>query len=121
MPSLRLRIGNHGEVLICPPNLHTPAKASAYYFRLPANSGVRLIHEASGAVGEGREHRDNTRNRRSAFTKLVATEKFKTWHKIECARRMGQWALETPEQIMVRVDKMIEDGMRNGSIVLEEY
>lgn len=85
-----------------------------------SNSGVRLIHDASGAVGEGREHRSNTQNRRSAFLKLVETKKFKDWHRIECARRMGQFVPETPEQIMARVDKMISDGLRDGTIVIQE-
>ena len=71
-----------------------------------SNSGVRLIHRASGAVGECREARSNTLNRRSAFVKLVATKRFKDWHQVECARRMGQ-VIETPEQILARVDQMM--------------
>jgi protein subunit release factor A len=63
-----------------------------------SNSGVRLIHRASGATGEGREARSNTLNRRSAFQKLVASKKFKDWHRIECARRMGRPVEETPRQ-----------------------
>ena len=63
-----------------------------------SNSGVRLIHRASGAVGEGRENRSNTLNRRSAFEKLVATKKFKDWHKMECARRMGG-SIATEEKV----------------------
>ena len=46
-----------------------------------SNSGVRLIHPVSGARGEGREHRTNTQNRRSAFEKLVETPVFKAWYK----------------------------------------
>ena len=76
-----------------------------------SNSGVRLIHRDSGAVGEGREHRSNTQNRKSAFLKLVETKKFKDWHKTETARRMGQRVEETPEEIMERVDRMIEQGL----------
>jgi len=86
-----------------------------------SNSGVRLVHRASGAVGEGREQRSMERNRQSAFKKLVATDKFKKWHKIECARRMGQVVPETPEQIMARVDKMIHDGIKLGTIKIEEF
>lgn len=41
-----------------------------------SNSGVRLIHRDSGAVGEGREHRSNTKNRESALSKLVETTRF---------------------------------------------
>ena len=84
-----------------------------------SNSGVRLVHRASGAVGEGRDHRTNTRNRQDAFLRLVNTPKFKNWHKIECARRMGKRIPETLEQIQARVDKMIEEGVQNGTIKIE--
>lgn len=85
-----------------------------------SRTGVRLVHEASGAVGEGRETRSVTQNRRAAFVKLANSDKFKAWHKIECAKRLGQRVPETPEQIMARVDRIIEDGLRDGSIVIEE-
>lgn len=87
-----------------------------------SNSGVRLIHRPSGAVGEGREHRTNTQNRRSAFKKLVENQKFKFWMKVECARhRGGGLALETPEEIRARVDRMVDEGLKDGSILVEEY
>ena len=82
-----------------------------------SNSGVRLIHRASGAVGEGREFRSNTQNRRAAFMRLVESKKFKQWHRVECARRMGQ--IETPEQIRERVDRMVDDGLASGQILVE--
>lgn len=85
-----------------------------------SNSGVRLTHRASGAVGQGREHRSNTANREAAFARLVETREFKLWHKIECARRMGTRLPETKEEILVRVDRMIEEGLRDGSITVEE-
>ena len=59
-----------------------------------SNSGVRLIHKASGARGEGREHRTNTQNRISAFKKLVASKQFQDWHRIECAKRMADLPVE---------------------------
>ena len=83
-----------------------------------SNSAVRLIHRSSG---EGRETRSNTQNRKAAFMHLVNPKKFKDWHKLECARKLGQKVPETPEEILARVDKMIEDGLRDGSIVVEEY
>lgn len=84
-----------------------------------SNSGVRLIHRASGATGEGREHRSNTQNKKSAFEKLAASKKFKDWHKIECAWRLGQKLPETKEEILARVDRMIAEGLRDGSIKIE--
>jgi protein subunit release factor B len=85
-----------------------------------SNSGVRLTHRASGAVGEGRENRTNTLNRQSAFKKLINTQEFKRWHKAECARRMGKKVEETPEEIMARVDEMIRVGLQNGDIAFNE-
>lgn len=84
-----------------------------------SSSGVRLIHRASGAVGEGRETRSVTQNRKAAFLRLIETPKFKNWHRIECARRMGK-PEETPEQILARVDRMIEEGLRSGQVLIEE-
>ena len=86
-----------------------------------SNSGVRLIHPPSGAVGEGREARSNTLNERSAFKKLIASKKFQTWYKVECSHRMGQIVVETKEEIQERVDRMIEQGLQDGSIKVEEY
>jgi protein subunit release factor A len=86
-----------------------------------SNSGVRLIHRASGAVGEGREQRNVTRNRQSAFKKLVSSDKFKKWHKIECAKRLGQFIPETEDEIRSRVDRMVDEGLKNGTIKIEEF
>lgn len=85
-----------------------------------SNSGVRLTHPPSGAVGEGREHRSNTQNRRAAFLRLVATKEFKTWQKIEAARKMGRPVPETVEEIRARVDRMVDEGLRDGTIRVEE-
>lgn len=84
-----------------------------------SNSGVRLVHRPSGAVGEGRAHRSNSLNRIYAFERLVATKKFKDWHKAECARRLGQPAVEAEEETHARVDRMIDEGLKDGSIKIE--
>ena len=84
-----------------------------------SNSGVRLIHKASGAVGEGRDHRSNTKNRQDALVRLANTKEFKTWHRIECARRMGKQIEETPEQIRERVNRMVDEGLKDGTIKIE--
>lgn len=68
------------------------------------NSGVRLIHRASGARGESREERSFEQNRRRAFRRLVETPKFKTWHRLEVARRTGQEA-----ELEARVRAEMED------------
>ena len=40
-------------------------------------SGVRITHLESGAVGESREERDQIRNKEKAFQKLLNSAKFK--------------------------------------------
>jgi len=53
-------------------------------------SGVRIIHKASGAVGEGRDERSQLQNKRNALVRLANTPKFKAWSKMEIARVSGQ-------------------------------
>ena len=43
------------------------------------NSGVRITHDASGAVGESREHRDQLQNKKAAFKRMCDTIEFKSW------------------------------------------
>lgn len=52
-------------------------------------NGVRIIHRASGARAEHRDGRDQDKNRRAAFEKLVVTPEWKQWHRTEVARRTG--------------------------------
>jgi len=42
-------------------------------------TGVRIIHDASGAVGESREHRTQLENKRAAFRRMAEHAKFKAW------------------------------------------
>jgi hypothetical protein len=86
-----------------------------------SNSGVRLVHKASGARGEGRESRSNHQNKRAAFLHLIATTAFKAWHKAEIARRLGCGYEEGPDQLLLRVDEMIATGLKNGQIIEEVY
>jgi protein subunit release factor B len=65
-------------------------------------TGVRVRHEPSGAVGEGREHREQHRNKVSAFIKMANSDKFQKWVKVEASRRAGK---PTPEEI---VEKMMD-------------
>ncbi len=43
------------------------------------DSGVRIIHEASGAVGESRTDRSQHRNKKLALKRLTEKNKFKFW------------------------------------------
>ena len=43
------------------------------------DSGVRIIHKDSGAVGESRDQRSQYQNKKIAFKRLVENSKFKIW------------------------------------------
>lgn len=66
------------------------------------DTGVRVVHEPSGAIGESREERSQLANKRTAFTRMGSTGIFQRWAKNQAAKVMGQ---ETVEQ---RVEKQME-------------
>lgn len=68
---------------------------------------ARCTHEPSGAVGEARDSRSQRDNREVAFGKMVRSEKFKTWLRLECARVTGKEA-----QINDDVDRQMRGGIR---------
>jgi hypothetical protein len=59
-------------------------------------SGVRIIHRASGARGESREERSQLQNKRTAFGRMARTIEFKLW----LNRKLV--AGPTPEEIVVQ-------------------
>jgi protein subunit release factor B len=44
-----------------------------------ANTGVRIIHRASGARGEARDSRSQHQNKQAALRRLLADPKWKIW------------------------------------------
>lgn len=78
-------------------------------------SGVRITHLASGAVGESREHRSQHANKKLAFRRMAESEKFKKWHKIEVARRLGRLAeVERQVDLAMRPENMRVEKKENG-------
>jgi hypothetical protein len=43
------------------------------------DTGVRIIHRPSGAVGESREERSQLQNKKNAFTRMAQHPKFRIW------------------------------------------
>lgn len=74
------------------------------------STGVRLIHKASGARGEARDQRSFDQNRKNAFLRLVETKEFKTWHKIETARRLGMYQA---------IDQYVLNALRPENLLIE--
>ena len=61
------------------------------------DTGCRIIHRASGAVGESREERSQLQNKRNAFRRMAGTEKFKRW--------VERQLWKHPEPVEQRVEK----------------
>lgn len=74
------------------------------------DTGVRLIHEPSGARAEGREFRTQPQNEKSAWIKMTRSPTFQRWHKIETARRLGQ---------LDDIDKEVDRMMRPENLLIE--
>lgn len=83
------------------------------------SSGVRIIHKESGARGESREERSQLQNRRNAFTRCIESREFQLWLKVKCAMMLNQPVTETLEQLAKRVDRMIEEDLVSGDIIVE--
>lgn len=73
-------------------------------------SACRITHEASGAIGESREHREQLQNKKAAFERLIKSPKFKAWHKIEVARKLGKLA---------DIESQVDDWMSPENIKVE--
>lgn len=58
--------------------------------RNKTSSGVRCTHLSSGAVGVSDATRSQHQNKRIAFEQMANTDRFKAWHKMETARRLGK-------------------------------
>lgn len=74
------------------------------------STGVRLIHKDSGARGEARDQRSFDQNRKNAFLRLIETPTFKTWHKIETARRLGRAG---------EIDQIVKNAMEPQHLMIE--
>lgn len=66
------------------------------------NSGVRVVHEPSGARGEARDSRDQKRNKLAAFKRMVASPKFQAWARVE--------AMTLPEDLLFETIPFLTNG-----------
>ena len=71
-------------------------------------TAVRITHPDSGAVANASEQRNQHQNLKVAFKRLVGSEKFKQWLKIETSRQT-QNVVEMEKQINAWVEEQMQD------------
>jgi protein subunit release factor B len=85
------------------------------------NTGVRIIHKESGAVGEARDSRSQLENKRSALKRMVETFQFKFWvKKITSEMRLGKTSEEIVNESMDPKNIKVEFRDETGKWVEEE-
>jgi hypothetical protein len=80
------------------------------------SSACRCIHRASNAVGESRDERKQSQNRKIAFTRCVQSDKFNIWLKLTCGAILAGY-----KSIEAEVDKaMAEENIKIEYFTPEE-
>jgi protein subunit release factor B len=77
-------------------------------------TGVRVIHRASGARGESREERTQLANKRIAFKRMAETPEFNLWLRrthAEAAFKIDQWRDDT--------EHWLDEEMRPENLLIE--
>lgn len=78
-------------------------------------TACRVMHPDSGAVAVCKRHRTQEPNKKEAFTKLLETKQYKTWHKLHTARLMGK--MKSKKQMMADV----EASMKPENLKIETF
>jgi len=73
-------------------------------------SGVRITHIDSGAVGESREERSQFQNKKIAFRRLTESDRFKIWHRIKTNEFLFN---------LQNIDKAVDEMMDEKNIKIE--
>lgn len=77
--------------------------------RNKTSSAVHCSHPPSGAYAYSDHTRSQHDNKRDAFLKMVSTNAFKRWHRIEIMRRLGTLAqIEQKVEYELRVNVKTE-------------
>jgi protein subunit release factor B len=76
-----------------------------------SNTGVRISHPPSGAVGVGVDHRSQLKNKQDAFRRMGESKQFQVWAKLKASTTPGQKT----------IDEMINELLQPENIKEETY
>ena len=83
------------------------SKGAGGQHRDKTSSSIRVTHEPSGASAYCQDYREQPRNKRGAFLKMIETPQFKLWH-----RRMINELSGMPSVEEVVDEQLREDNLR---------
>jgi protein subunit release factor B len=69
-------------------------------------TACRIHHPKSGAIGDCHEERTQKPNRERAFNRLIKSDKFQKWLRLETAKRLGQL-----DDIEKKVEKALSEAV----------
>lgn len=90
---------------------YTRGRGAGGQKRNKTSSAVRCTHKESGAVGYAEDERSQLQNRRLAFERMANSKEFKTWHKLEVARRTG---------LLEGIEREVERQMKNIKVEIKD-
>ena len=70
------------------------------------DTGVRIVHPPSGAVGESREERSQIQNKKIAFGRMAKTKEFQLWNRMT--------AMKYPS-----IDEVVREQLEEKNLVIE--
>lgn len=84
------------------------------------SSAIRITHPPSGAVGFSQEHREQGRNKREAFVRMVKSKEFEAWHRVTASIMMGKEPIESVVEGQMGPDNIRVDVKRKGRWVVQD-
>lgn len=77
-----------------------------------SNTGVRVTHEISGAVGKATDTRSQSKNKELAFRRMAESKEFQVWVKLKASELQGKPSIDqlvdeamNPKNIRVEISK----------------
>ena len=76
------------------------------------SSGVRIVHEPSGAVGESRDERSQLQNKKLAFRRMVNDPKFALWVRMQSGyeAKAQAWVSKMMDEKYIKTEVHDEKG-----------